>query len=139
MAETIKGAGIMGEANMPALGMVGKLPVKISWRTISADLTELSAPKAHDLEFRGAQQAFDSGLGELVVQSIRVVVRALPTKIGLGKFGTANTTGSSSEMEAVYLKIQIDGKTVTEIDKFARICNINGTDYYEQIRKALGL
>lgn len=139
MTETVKGNGINGEVEMPTLGMLGKLPLKISWRTITRDLTELAAPKAHDIEARGAQQHYDSGTGEMIVRSIRVVARALPKKTGLGKFAVASTTGSSTEMECVYFKMEIDGKTVIEIDKFARICNINGKDYFASVKAALGI
>ncbi len=139
MSDTMKGAGINGEVDMPTKGMVGKLGIKIEWRTINSDITDLSAPKAHDLEFRGAQQSYESGMGELRTESVRVFVRAVPKKTNLGKFSQSNTTGSSNEMECVYFKMDIDGITKIEIDKFARVCNINGFDFYADVREALGL
>lgn len=64
MTETIKGAGIMGQVEMPSLGMLDKLPIKIDWRTITTDLIDLAVPgKTIDLEFRGAQQAYEAGGG----------------------------------------------------------------------------
>lgn len=139
MEETIKGAGINGEVGMPTLGMVGKLPLKVTWRTITGDVASLGAPIAHNLEIMGAQQGYDSGLGKIVTKQVRVSVRALPKKMGLGKFGVAATTGTTSDMECVYFKLQVDGKTEIEIDKFARVCYIGGTDYFEEVRSALGL
>lgn len=139
LSDTIKGPGIGGEVDMPTMGMVGSLGITINWRTINADLTELAAPKAHDLEFRGAVQHYDSSLGTITQMPVVVNVRALPKKMGLGKFETAATTGSSSEMECVYIKVTIDGSVKVEIDKFARVFNIDGTDYMADIRSALGL
>ena len=86
---------------MPTMSMVGALPITINWRIISEDLTELAAPKAHDLEFRGAQQQYDSATGEMEIVPVVINVRALPTKMALGKFEVGATTDSSSEMEAV--------------------------------------
>lgn len=140
MTETIKGAGIMGQVEMPSLGMLGKLPIKIDWRTITTDLIDLAVPgKTIDLEFRGAQQAYEAGGGVIGVQAIRVFARCLTKKTSLGKFATAATTGSSSELEAVTFKLQIDGKTVVDIDKFARVCNIGGVDWQSAVRSALGI
>ena len=139
LADSIKGPGIGGEVNMPTMSMVGALPITINWRIISEDLTELAAPKAHDLEFRGAQQQYDSATGEMEIVPVVINVRALPTKMALGKFEVGATTDSSSEMEAVYLKITVDGQVRTEIDKFARVFTLNGTDYMADIRAALGL
>ena len=42
-------------------------------------------------------------------------------------------------MVCVYLKVAVGGKTRVEIDKFARVFRINGTDYMAEVRAALGL
>lgn len=139
MSESIKGAGIAGEVDMPTLGHTSSMTVSVNWRTINGDNIDLIAPKAHDLEFRGAQQNYEAGGGELVVQSVKINVRALPKKGGIGKLDTAAKTDSSNELECVYLKVTIDGVVKIEIDKFNYIHNIAGTDYLEKVRAALGL
>lgn len=139
MSETLKGAGIAGEIDMPTLGQTSSMNVAITWRTVNGSLIELAEPKAHNLEFRGAQQNYDAGTGELKVIPVIVSVRALPKKIDLGKLVKASTTDSSTEMEIDYLKITIDGTIKAEIDKANYKCSINGTDYLSAVRSALGL
>ena len=97
------------------------------------------APRAHDLECRGAQAHYDSATGRIRQVPVVVKVRVLPKSGELGKFETGATTGSSNTMECVYLKVSVDGKTRVEIDKFARVFRINGTDFMAEIRAALGL
>ncbi|WP_295163428.1 phage major tail tube protein [Selenomonas sp. F0473] len=139
MSDTIKGPGIGGEVEMPTMSMTSSMDIEINWRTINDDLTELMAPVAHDLEFRGAESHFDSGTGQIRQIPAIVKVRVLPKTGELGKFETSSTTGSSNKMECIYIKVTYDGKTKIEIDKFARVFSINGTDYMADIRAALGL
>ncbi|EJP28299.1 phage major tail tube protein [Selenomonas sp. FOBRC9] len=139
LTDTIKGPGIAGEVDMPTMGMTSSMEVKLNWRTVNEDLTELMAPRAHDLECRGAQAHYDSATGRIRQVPVVVKVRVLPKSGELGKFETGATTGSSNTMECVYLKVSVDGKTRVEIDKFARVFRINGTDFMAEIRAALGL
>ena len=139
LSDTIKGPGIAGEVDMPTMGMTSSMGLEINWRTINADLTELSAPKAHDLEMRGAQAHYDSATGRIHQIPVIIKVRALPKTMELGKFETSSTTESKNSMECVYIKVSYDGKTKIEIDKLARVFYVNGTDYMAEIRQALDL
>ena len=42
-------------------------------------------------------------------------------------------------LEAIYLKITVNDKTVVEIDKYNSISNIGGTDFLQEVRDALGI
>ena len=138
-SDGIKGPGIVGEVDMPTLRMPGSMPITINWRTINEDLLELVKPQAHDLEFRGALEVYDSSTGELNDVAVVVKVRALTKKSGLGKFESSATMDASTEMECVYLKVMYDNENRIEIDKFAYVFKIKGTDYMAGIRAALGL
>jgi len=139
MTETMKGAGIAGEVDMLTIGQTSSMKTTINWRTVNSSLSELAAPKAHDLEFRGAQQAYEAGEGILKVIPVIVNVRVLPKKTSLGKFSKASTTDSSNEFEVVFLKLTVNGEVKVEIDKFNYKFVIDGTDYLSAVRTALGL
>ena len=66
LTNTMKGAGIGGDIDMPTLGMTSDMDLTIKWRTINTDVAELFAPRAHDLVFRGVHQHYDAATGELV-------------------------------------------------------------------------
>lgn len=139
MTDTISGAGLAGEIETPTMGQLSSMDFGINWRTINKSLIKLAAPSFHALEFRGAQQVMDSQHEELKIESVRIVVRGLPKEADLGKGQTAAKTDSSTTLECTYLKVEIDGDTVVEIDKLNGICIIGGIDYWNAIREALGL
>lgn len=139
MTETVKGAGIAGEVDSPTLGHFSSMGVTLNWRTVEKHLARLATPRAHMLDCRGAQQRFNNSTGELDVVPVRLIIRALPKKSDIGKFDAGATTDSTTEMEAIYIKLTVDSETVLEIDKYNYICNIGGIDFLEKVRRALGL
>lgn len=139
LTETLKGAGILGEVESPSLAQVASLVTTINFRAVTKEQAELMAPKAHALEFRGAQQVYDAGNGRYITQPVKVVMRAVPKKFDPGKFEVGAASDGSNEFEVNYLKIIIDNRTILEIDKFNYVFVINGIDYAREIRKALGM
>ena len=110
-----------------------------TWRTISADLTRLAEQKAHALDLRGSQQVYDAALGEYSTVPVRVSLRAVPKSISLGSFEVGASTDSESEFEVLYIKVDVGGKTLVEIDKYNYIARFNGEDKLASVRKDLGL
>ncbi|BBB91055.1 MAG TPA: phage major tail tube protein [Methylomusa anaerophila] len=139
MSETVKGAGVAGEVESPTIGHFGKMSLKLSWRTVTKPLVFLAKPITHALDLRGAIQNYDASSGEYKVKPLRVAVRATPKKSELGKMEMGGTGDGSNEFEVIYIKIDLDGETIAEIDKYNYICIIDGTDYLAEVRKALGL
>lgn len=139
LTETMKGAGIAGEVDSPVIGHYGAMSVKLNWRTLGSQAIKLAEQKTHALDFRGSQQIYNAGSGEYEHQGVKVSVRAIPKTMESGKFEVGATTGTANEMECVYIKKEIDGKRVLEIDKFNFIAFINGNDALEKVRKNLGM
>lgn len=139
MTETVKGAGISGELDTPVIGHYGSMSIKFNWRTLGDQSIRLSEQKTHAIDARGSQQIYNAGTGIYEHQSVKVTVRAIPKATAPGKFEVGATTGTSNDMEVVYIKLEIDGKRILEIDKFNFIAFINGKDALEQVRKNLGM
>jgi len=139
MTETIKGAGLAGEVESPVLGHFGSMETVLNWRTISKLGMNLASQKGVNLDLRGAQQFYDPEKSEYVVKPVKCVVRGVPKKTELGKLDVGTTSGSSNTIETHYLKVEIDGETMLEIDKYNYISSIGGVDYLAEVREALGL
>ncbi|MFY0545453.1 phage major tail tube protein [Brevibacillus sp. H7] len=139
LTETVSGAGIAGEFESPTLGQFQSMKVGLNWRTVTSDQVKLSRQQAQRLDLRGANQIYDAATGKYSIKPIRVVVQGPPTNNELGKLAKNSTSDGSTEIEVLYLKIQIEDKTVVEIDKLNYICIIDGVDYLKETRKALGL
>ncbi len=139
MSESLKGAGIAGEMELPTLGHFQSFTFTINWNVIESENIKLLAPKTYHFDCRGSRQSHDTGTGIIQEGPIKILLRGIPKKVSLGKLDPAAKTDTSAEFEAVYIKIWIDEKEVVEIDKFNFICKINGVDYLEKVRKNLGM
>ena len=139
MTETVTGAGIAGEIDSPVLGHFKSLALKLKWRTVTGNTTVLAQSKAHHLDLRGSVQRYDAGAGEYKNYPVKVVVKAIPKKVGLGKLEPGKPQDNESEFECVYLKLWIDGEEKIEIDKYNYIAIVDGVDYLADVRTHLGL
>ena len=139
MSDTVSGAGIAGEVDSPILGHLSSMTATINWRTITEYATALTAPKSHAIDFRGSQQIYDAASGEYKTVPVRVSVRAVPKRTGLGSLEVGSTTDSESEFEVTYIKVFIDGKEAIEVDKYNFKFVVNGVDYLSSVRSDLGM
>lgn len=139
MSDSLQGAGIAGEVDIPAAGLFSSLTTTINWTSLVQDNIRFAAPQTYHFNFRGSLQLYDHAIGELRPQQISIVMRANPKSLNLGTFGTAAKMGTSAEFELIYLGIRIEGREHIEIDKFAYICRIDGTDFLQKVRRDIGL
>ncbi len=139
MSETISGAGLAGEIDMPTLGHFGSMTVSLSWRTMNANITKLLAPKAHQLDFRASVQNYDKNTGTITSVSVKHTVTVVPKSTGFGNLNVGTGSDSSSEFELVYIKTLIDGVEAVEYDKFNYIFRVHGVDHLASVRRDLGL
>lgn len=138
MTDTVKGAGIPGEMDIPSVGNFQSMTTTINWTSLVEDNIVFVAPNTYHFDFRGSLQVYMDSIGEFSSQAIKVVMRCIPKTFTLGNFDTATKMGTSGEYEVIYLKISIDGKDYVEIDKFAYISKINGIDYLAKVRQDIG-
>jgi phage tail tube protein FII len=117
LTDTVRGAGIAGEIDSPALGHYSPMTLGLNWRTVTGPVTQLAAPKAHHLDLRGSIQFYDAGTGEYNTKSGDV----------------------ANEFSINYIKVWFDDKESVEIDPFNFIARVNGEDYLASVRRDLGL
>ncbi|KGE20640.1 phage major tail tube protein [Paenibacillus wynnii] len=139
LTDTVSGAGIAGEVDSPTIGHFGSMRATLNFRTLDIPMFKLSGPKSQALDFRGAQQVYDSSASEYKSIPVRVSVRGIPVNTTLGTFETNASTGSSIELECTYLMVMVDGVKVIEIDKYNYICFIDGVDHLAVVKQQLGL
>ncbi|MGG1650110.1 phage major tail tube protein [Paenibacillus sp. NRS-1780] len=138
LTDTLSGAGILGELDIPTPGHYGSLELGIAWRTIDKDAFGLIGTKLKSLEIRGAFTEFSTTSGELETRAVKIVVKGIGKGIDLGTFAQNATTGTATTLEVTYIKVFIDGVAVIELDKLNSVSRINGVDDLFDINKALG-
>lgn len=136
--EEVKGAGVFGSFET-SVGSFGSQKITLNWHSITDRLFDFLELGAHRLDCRGALQEHDRGSGRLITRALRIVVQGSTTSGELGKLEKGTTTDSSTELEITYIKIDMDGKNVLELDKLNYIYRVNGKDQLADTRRALGL
>ena len=109
-SETVTGAGILGEIDM-------------------MDMT-----KAVQLEIRGAQQTTNTE-GDIEFRPMRVVVRGRGGKLTTGKVKAGSPMDTAITLTILYILIEVDGKTVVELDKLNEVYKVNGVDVLAKIKE----
>lgn len=139
MSEKISGADVLGEVEMPLSGITESIEVEIKFNSVLSSLLTLVDISGSLLECRGSIIARESNTGALVEKSIRIVMQPATKEIDIGSLATNKLMDSNSKLEVIYLKIEIDGSTALEIDKFNSIFTILGKDLLKDYRDNLGL
>ena len=136
MTETISGAGIAGEVEEVIMGFLSSMEMEIDWNIMYGDFFDsIYIGQPADLTLRASNQVLNKATGEMVESAQRVVVRGRTKKI---EGGTAKQGGKSepkTTYEMTYIKIEQDGETKLEADKYNFIFSVNGHDYLADVRK----
>ena len=138
IVQTLSGAGIAGNVEVPVLGHYDVMSLTLNFRTTTEHSVRLSEPRRHNIDLRMAQQIEDTVAGEVKVQSIKHVLVVVPKTDTGGTVAPAAPTNGSGEYSVRYWATYIDGAKVREIDPLNFICEVNGADYLADVRKAIG-
>ena len=138
IVQTLSGAGIAGNVEVPVLGHYDVMSLTLNFRTTTEHSVRLSEPRRHNIDLRMAQQIEDTVAGEVKVQSIKPVLVVVPKTDTGGTVAPAAPTNGSGEYSVRYWATYIDGAKVREIDPLNFICEVNGVDYLADVRKAIG-
>lgn len=138
IVQTLSGAGIAGNVEVPVLGQYDVMSLTLNFRTTTEHSVRLSEPRRHNIDLRMAQQIEDTVAGEVKVQSIKHVLVVVPKTDTGGTVAPAAPTNGSGEYSVRYWATYIDGAKVREIDPLNFICEVNGVDYLADVRKAIG-
>ena len=138
IVQTLSGAGIAGNVEVPILGHYDVMSLTLNFRTITEQSVRLSEPRRHNIDLRVAQQIEDTVAGEVKVQSVKHILVVVPKSDTGGSIAPATPTNGSGEYSVRYWATYIDGTKVREIDPLNFICEVNGVDYLADVRKAIG-
>ena len=134
-SETVTGAGILGEIDDPTVGYFSNQELEIPFRLLdkeTADMMDMT--KAVQLEIRGAQQTTNTE-GDIEFRPMRVVVRGRGGKLTTGKVKAGSPMDTKATMTVLYILIELDGKTVLELDKLNEVYKVNGVDVLAKIKE----
>lgn len=136
LTETVEAAGVLGEIEAPATGQFSSAKVKIPFAILHEDVfSMMDTTKTVELTLRGSEQFTDKATGDTKDVPVRVVIRGKDTNSTLGTFAKGKKGEPEIEVEIYYMKIEVAGDTVMELDKLNFVFTVNGKDLLKKIRK----
>lgn len=137
MTDTIKGAGIIGEIDLPSPFQAGSMTLSISTRVTNNpdDLGALMS--ANEIEIRWVTDSVDTATANSDIVGHKAFLKVATKKIDEGKIEPGAAQDGSYEYEVLSYKRITNGKTVLEIDKLNGIFKVNGKDYTQKINALL--
>lgn len=137
-SEDTKGAGLNGVINAVYSGNVEAMSIDLTFRTVTDDVLKLAGPQNHQLDLRASQQRYNKASGLNEETPVKYVIMGVTNKFDPGKLAPSSSADASVSLSLTYFACYIDGEKKMEIDILNYICFINGVDYCEKTRKALG-
>lgn len=137
LTDTLKGAGILGEVDMPTPGQIGPMPFTMSIRAANEDMGYLMRPGVIDLEVRWVADRFNPGTGENEQIANKAFLKVLLKKADEGKVEENAAADGSFEYETIAYQRIMNGKEILHIHKFNGTYVVNGVDYGKSIQAAL--
>lgn len=134
-SEDYSGAGFLGTASIPTEGAFGSNEIVINFTTLTEDVFKIGAG-THDFDFRGSQIVLRNGVVDEI--PLKITVKAITKSTALGTLSKNASTDSSVTAEVLYIKTDVDGKNVLELDKPSYKYVVNGVDRLAKRRANLG-
>lgn len=135
-SDSMKGAGIMGEVDMPSPSP-GAMSLSASFRADGEDTAALGAPTMQELEVRWVVDRVDSSGMKVGVDAHKAIVKGYTKKFDPGKVEAGAAQDASIDVEVFYYKKVLNGKAMVEVDKLNGVLMIGGVDYYKQVKDNL--
>lgn len=135
LTDTIKGAGIGGEIDLPTFGQLGSMELETTLRVSDSQFADLLV--ATSLEIRWVTDGLDSSNGKVKTVANKAFATVINKKGEEGKLEPGSSQDSSLTYEVIAYKRICDGKEIINIDKMNGIFKVNGVDQYNNISKYL--
>lgn len=138
ITQSVSGAGIGGNVDAVARGMVNAMSANLQFKSPTSDAPALFNPDIHQITLMAADQGWDSGKNMQIIAGDKFVLSAMPKNLNLGNLAPAATPDTQIEYSVYYFAGFRDGKKLFEIDPYNMKCVVGGKDYMAEVRKAVG-
>lgn len=132
----VSGGGMLGEVESPLIGQYGSVEFEIPIRMIGKESFQFmkKQTKGTSVTIRGAMQVTDEKTHEIDFKNIRVIIRGRNKGNNFGKMKQGESMDGTLKIEVTYMKVEVEGSTMFELDKFNSILVIDGEDQMKRIK-----
>lgn len=136
----VKGLGLMGSMELPALGQVKPLKMTINFNDANEAQYTLAEIRPHNLDLRVLKEGYESTTSELTQTNHQYLIQCYPVKTSGGNIEPVGTQDASNEFSVTSFKEFRNGKLCRYIDVVKMIYEDgSGVDRFAQIRRMLGM
>ena len=137
LTETVTGAGIMGEMEVPSRGHMSAMEFVLNFRSMIDDPLTYAISKAYSFDLRSAQSYEDSTTYDRSEARERYALRGPVKSVNHGNRGPNAAWDASIAVAARRVEHFIDGRQMLEFDLLNNIYKVNGVDIYAPVRAAI--
>ena len=138
MTETLHGAGIAGEIEVPVMGQFGSITATLNFSSVTRSQVRLLAPVQQNLVLRASVQKHDSNTGQVMNIPLRYEITGRTKSSSPGTMDVAKPMEGSVELEVTAIAFFEGGAERFEIDKYNMIFRVDGVDYLAGVRNDIG-
>lgn len=137
--ETLTGAGLGGDIEIPIEGQLENMTANIKFSNICEGMM-LEDGKVMEINIKAALQEVDTESHETgIIKRMSSSIKGRVKSLKPGDVAPGSKAEAEIEMSVTYYKLEIDGKELYEIDKLNNVCRISGKDIADAVRSALDL
>lgn len=136
----VKGLGLMGSTELPALGQLKPMKMTIDFTDANEAQYRLAELRAHLLDLRVIKEGYESTTSELTQTDHQYIIQCQPIKAPGGNIEPVSSQEASNEFSVTSLKEYRNGKRCRYIDVIKMIYEDgSGIDRMANIRRQLGM
>jgi P2 family phage contractile tail tube protein len=132
-----KALGLMGKFEIPS--GLDKLEATIKWNSLYADVLKKAAnpSKAVQLQCRASQETYTGG-GRTEEVPVVAFIAGTFKKFPMGGFKQHENVEAETAISVTYLRLNVAGVDILEIDVLANIYKVDGEDLMADYRSNIG-
>ena len=138
-ADSIKSLGIAGEVEAVSVANLKPMNAKLKFRTVTSEAVDLLKPETQEIELLSAVSFVDPNTKQTQIKQLRVFMQATAKSSAFGKVEPGKVMDSDVELSCTYMVVELDGVKIVEFDPINWVFAINGTNYLEDVKYALGI
>lgn len=129
LSSTTAGGGIMGEIDVPLVGMFKSMEMELAFNSLYSDFKRYArVGHAANITIRAATNTLNRETFEPTPKGIRIAMRGIAKKIEMGKLKRGEATDTKVTLELIYVACYLDDQEVIMLDKLNNVYRVDGTD-----------
>ena len=128
MSESLNLAGFAGQFDSPTVGQLNSAQIEIPFSNVSEQALDLVANDEEPVIMRGAQEFINPETSAKSYKNRTITIKGMTKEMQYGTLKKGGYGNPKVVKEIAYYKDEVDGKVITEIDKFNYKYVVNNKD-----------